>query len=331
MHIILVVIFLTVGILIYFQQGSSVKSTLSEQSFQQEEIVVKAGNVLLSAFIDNLKNQISAYAAKSEIVSSNPKDIQNDLGILLDGWKNGPVSDVVLTDANGLVKFGLDRQGNSVTGTDLSDSEYFKWAKTASESASFVGNPALSKIGFTKGKYIVPVASPVIKNGKFNGVLVASFFLDEATANFLNPLKVSDKTLIYLVDENGVILSSSLQSLVGSNYLNYINGVPGVRKTTQVFSDTLFNGTGGRFNTDLPGGSKTTSPVQQYLVVYSPVSFGSSSWVFSVATPTNDTLLSVIPFYRDQLMSLIYLIVVILTFSIIGVTSYRIGSRAKNE
>ena len=326
MYAILVAIVLIIGILIYFQQGTSTQSALAEQTFEREEVEVKAGNTLLEAFIGHLSNQISAYSIRSDIVSSDPREIQTDLGTLVEGWKDGPISGVILVDTNGLVKFGLDRQGNTGVGTDVSDSEYFRWAKTAKEGDSFVGNPTLSKIGFTKGEYIIPVASPVVKNGKFNGVLVASFLLDEVTTKFLSPLRTSDNTLIYLVNQSGVILSASIQNLAGLSYLDYVQSISGGSNTAQTLGSIFSSGTGGSVVTSLLDETKNRAP-SQYLIVYSPISLGSSHFVFSIATPENTTVSYVNPFYKDQLMFLIYLIIVVLIFAIAGITSYRVGSR----
>jgi flagellar basal body-associated protein FliL len=328
-YAVLVVATLVVGIFVYFQQGISTQSALAEQIFEREEVAVKAANVLLDTFVGNLSNQISAYSTNSDIISFDPQGTPEDLGILLKSWKDSPASEVLLVDANGFVKFGLDRQGNTVTGTNLSDREYFNWAKTAKEGDSFVGDPIISRIGTTKGEYIVPVASPVIKNGKFNGVLVASFSLDEATTKFLNPLKISDNALIYLTDQNGTILSASIPSLVGVNYLDYVRSIPGGSNTAQTLSTTLTSATAGKLGASLPDETKNQAPAE-YLIVYSPIFFGSSHWVFSIATPKDVALSYAKPFYKDQLMSLIYLIVVVLFFAIAGITSYRIGSRSKN-
>jgi hypothetical protein len=328
LYAVLVITALVIGIFVYFQQGTSTQSALAEQVFEREEIVVKAGNVLLDAFIGHLGNQISAYSTRPDIISFDPQGVQTDLRVLLESWKDGPVSGVVLVDANGLVKFGLDRQGNTGVGTDVSDREYFNWAKTAKESDSFVGDPILSRIGFTKGEYIVPVASPVIKNGKFNGVLVASFLLNEVTTKFLNPLIISDDALIYLTDQNGVILSASIPSLVGVNYLDYVRSIPGGTNISQTLSMTLTSATEGKLGVSLPDETKSRTP-SQYLIVYSPIFFGSSHWVFSIATQKDITLSYAKPFYKNQLMSLIYLIVVVLVFAIAGITSYRVGSRIK--
>jgi C4-dicarboxylate-specific signal transduction histidine kinase len=213
-------------------------------------------------------------------------------------------------------------------GTDVSDSEYFKWAKTAKEGDSFVSTPIISRIGTTKSEYIIPVASPVIKNGKFDGVLVASFSLDEATTEFLSPLKISDNALIYLTDQNGTILSASIPSLVGVNYLDYVRSIPGSSNTAQTLSETLTSATVGKLGANLPDDTKKQAPAE-YLIVYSPIFLGSSHWVFSIATPKDAAFSYAKPFYRDQLMSLIYLIVVVLFFAIAGITSYRVGSSIK--
>jgi hypothetical protein len=325
---VLVVAALVIGIFVYFQQGISTQSALAEQVFEREEVAVKAGNVLLDTFVGNLGDQISAYSTNLNIISFNPNETPEDLGVLMESWKDSPASEVLLVDANGFVKFGLDREGNTVVGTNLSDREYFNWAKTAQGGDSYVGTPIISRIGTTKSEYIVPVASPVIKNGKFNGVLVASFSLDEATNKFLNPLKISDDALIYLTDQSGTILSASIPSLVGVNYLDYVRSIPGGSNAAQTLSTTLTSDTVGKLGTTLPDETKNRAPVE-YLIVYSPIFFGSSHWVFSIATPKDVALLYAKPFYMDQLMSLIYLIIVVLIFAIAGITSYRLGSRIK--
>jgi hypothetical protein len=70
----------------------------------------------------------------------------------------------------------------------------------------------------------------------------------------------------------------------------------------------------------------TGGEVVRSLIAYSEVNVGVSTsfpWYLVVSTPASDAFLFTGVFYTDQLMSLIYFIIVILAFSIIGTASGR--------
>lgn len=329
MYSILVITTLVIGIFIYFKQGEKTQSAMAEQMLHREQLLSRSGALSLNNFTQIISDQVSAGSLDPAIESLDPQLSQTHLEIFLSGWENGPVSGVILTDANGDVIYGVDRHGPAGKGISVADRKYFIWAKTAKEGSVFIGEPIVSKIGFTTGMFIIPIASPVIKNGQFNGVFVASFLIDEATRQFLDPLKISNNTRIYLADKSGVILSASIQSLVGTNYYDYIKKLGGSENVPiQIFNDAVLSNKEGKIDMYLPDESKNDS-LSRFLIAYSPVGIGTVNWVVVISNPADDAFLFTGPFYKDQIISLTFLIIVTLIFSIIGITSYRIEPEDK--
>lgn len=154
----------------------------------------------------------------------------------------------------------------------------------------------VSRIGATKDQMIVVVASPVFKNSTFTGVLGSSVKVQPLVERFFGMMKVSDQTVVYLVDEGGDLIYSNSDVDVLSD---------------QTLSDrikkALSSEEEGQFTTD------------KYLVAYSPLTLGVQKWLLIVSSPVQEAAEQTIPFYiRQTIMfivtSLIILLVIIVAF-----------------
>lgn len=305
---------------------------LIDQMLRREQSAIGAGAEIVNVFISSVGFQNSTFARRISIVTPNPDDTPKALMALIDGWKDTPISGAVVTDDEGEVLYGYDRLGSIGQGINVSERDYFKWAKKATEGEEYVGTPIISKIGFANGRYIVPVASPVIKNGRFVGVMVISFLADEIPGRYLNSLKISDETRIYLIDQNGTIVSSPIQQLIGINYLDYISqsGAPDKERIVQTLKASLASEKEGNLDITLPdeikGGVST-----RFLIAYTPITAGSAHWVLAIATPAQEALVYAAPFYWKNLgvVALAFIIFAAATFYIARRNGYGFGGEKK--
>lgn len=334
-------IFVLTGILmlllagvIYLVLGKQAADSLTGQMLSREQVAAKAGAISVKAFVQNLGYQVAAFSVRDTVESFDPQYAQRDIESFLNSWQGTPVSGLVLVGADGIVKYGADRAGSVGKGVSVSDRAYFNWAKTAKPGSVFIGDPIKSKIGFASARYIVPVAAPIIKNGQFNGVLTVSFLLDEATTIFLNPLKISDNTKIYLIEDNGIILSSPIQKLIGVNYLDYVtkSGIPGGAGINQALNSALKAGNDGKIDIALPDDNKNGA-LTRYLVAFSSIIVGNQHWVLAVATPAGDTLAYLTPYYFSYLaiVALALLAFLIIAIRISKIKAYQEAAEEEHK
>lgn len=288
---------------IYLLLGDQAANLLVEQMLHREQIAARAGALSLKMFMNDFSVQTAAYSMSPDIVSFDSKKVPKDLKMFLDAWKETPVSGLILVDKDGIVRFGADRFGPTGEGLNVSEREYFKWAKTAKEGEVYFVDPYQSKIGFTSGSYVVSAVSPVIKDGKFNGAFVTGFLLNETAERFLDPLKISEDSRIYLFNQDGAVLSGQAKNLIGINYLDFLakSGISGSENMIEKLKGALGSGKEDKLDIVLPNENKKGA-LTRYLIAYSPIVVGNQHWYVAVSTPATDALTYLTPFYFQNLI-----------------------------
>lgn len=218
------------------------------------------------------------------------------MDLFVEQWRDsGLVSGLILTDGSGIVRFNSNVSGIHDVGVDVSDRDYFLWAKAQTEEKKFyVGQPRISRLGASKGLMIVPVASPVITNGVFTGAYVTAVELQPLTERFLEMMKISEDTQVYLTDEQINIFYSS----------------PGSDGLDVKVKEELNLSKEGQFQEG------------KRLFAYSPVLLGERKWLVVVSSPVQEVMSLSIPFYVRQGA---VLVLVSLTTLMFGVIAYREG------
>ncbi len=273
-----------------------VSSTLAEQTLYQEEIAAKVGSKSISLFVENLGFQISVFATRISIVSPDPVNTPNALKNFVNGMEETPLTGIMLADSQGNVLYGFERQGRFGNGEDVSGREYFKWAKGAKAGDVFIGDPITSILGLSKGQYIVPLATPVIKGGQFGGVLVAPFFVESLTTKYMDQLKINSNTRVYLIDENGTIIVSPFENLLSTNYFDYIERL---NVKADVLRLALASKKSGTIDMELPDETKEGA-LTRFLIGYAPIEVEKTHWLLAIATPASNALASLAPLnFRD--------------------------------
>ena len=201
-------------------------------------------------------------------------------------------------DSRGVVRLIVNQTGSMIgKGLSISDSEYFPRVQTAKDGKVVIGKAIISRLGQTQGRFIVPLVSAMVdNNGEFTGALLSSAVIDELTVKYLNPLKMSDKTGIYLLGDDGTGLYSSVGLKTGENVLDYLHKNPflGSEVLVKKAENELKKGEEGKLNLVWPG----PGGWQRYLVAYSPIKLEEGKWWYLVmTTPVEDALVFMGPIY----------------------------------
>lgn len=334
--------FIVVAGIFYFVAEKKAEDALIEQTLHREQIISRAGAESIESFFELLGAQVATFSTRNAIVTQNLEDSQAALDLFMEKLGGTPVAGIIFAGEDGKVLVNSNRTKSPDVGGNISDRDYFAWARGAKESEVFVSKSFVSWMGASKGKYIVVVAAPVVANGEFQGVLAAAVILSEVTDTYLTPLKISEKSQIYLVNREGILLSTTQNELVGQGFIQYVedNPFPGssilVKNLKELLASAFERGE-GKFNylRNSPEDKKT---IKRWLLAYSGVDFGgkgleqpegisSQRWILGVETPAEDALVFFGPFSALQIASFVKAVLVVISFSALLILAVRVAQR----
>lgn len=307
------------GLTAYLFQTLAIKASIIQQSLRQEQTVAKAESSNITSFFQTFGEGIAVFA---QLHSVDRRDAvtKQDMDAFVEQWRgSGIVGGIALTDSQGIVQFNSNVLGTSDVGASLADRDYFAWAKSQSaEGGYFISQPVISRLGATKGQMVVLVASPVVNQGVFAGVVAASVAFKPLTQKYLEFMKVSDSTDIFLIDQDGGLLySSSAIYPAGSNAFDLLRKNPFLG--SQILSDSLKD----KLSTLQEGSLQTsyldprTNKLEPHLVAYSPIVLGSQKWLLIMGSPADNAMSFIVPFYIRQIAIFLVISLAILVFGVL--------------
>ncbi|HJX45813.1 MAG TPA: cache domain-containing protein [Patescibacteria group bacterium] len=332
-YLVFISIVLIVGGVIYFYSGKITEREVAEQMLHREQVITRAGAASIHSFID-LAGKSLLILSRIPRLGSNTQT-QSALDDFINDWQTTPIVEAMLVNTEGKVIFVANREVTDIEkNISLADRDYFVWAKNAKQGELFLGQSIQAKLGAFKDEYVVTLSTPVYKNNEFDGVLVTAILVLKLTDSYINPLKISDRSQIYLVDRSGSIIYSHITPLLGVNFLDFLEENPFTG------SNIVINAVKEKFNklTDESEGKleyirndyfdKTS--FNKWLLTYSTIDLGNFSqpdkrWILVVETPYEDAELFSNPFLSNQTIVLIFFILVILISSILGISITRTG------
>ena len=313
------VLMLLMAVILYLVLGKQASDALVEQMLHREQLATRAGANSFEIFF-NLFSRSLLIQAEREITNS----VLNNFSLR---WDGTPVAGAILVDESGRVKFNGNRLQAPEVGEDLSDRDYFAWAKTAKKGEVFISSPAISRLGASKGKYIVGVATPIIDDrGVFKGLLSAAVILDEMVGQYLESMKVTEKSLIYLTDEGGDIVLTNQSDVLGKNFFEEISKRPFLG--SKVLAEKL-----RRILSLRQEGKLDIAAPERMLIAYAPVAVGNNHLMLGIATPVSDALVFLSPFYFRNLavIALAFLGFLVIAIRIAKITSYKEAVKVEHQ
>lgn len=320
-------IFLSVLTVLFITTNRQASENLTKETLARQLRLTQAGAINIESFM--------AVAGRSAILLSQNISLGNDGKArqkVLDQYVvdrlGSPVAGVILIDQKGIVIAGATREMSSSVGTNLSDREYFTWAKTASPGALYIGEPTISRVGATKGKQIIVFATPVFRNGKFDGTLAIATELQLFIDNYVSSIFPTPVFSTYLLDSQGTIIAAP-NEMIGENIFTVLEQRPffGSEIIAAEFGRILKNEESGALETIFPQGN--TAILTRTLVTYSnikAISENKQSFELIITTPQNSIVSLTAPIYIQEITMLIgiffaVLVIFILIFTKIESTS----------
>lgn len=305
------------GFISYLILGKGARNALVEQMLHREQSSARAGASSIATFVELAGNTLIAMSNRDEIITPGSQtDILLESTMLK--WKGTPITSIILTDKNGKVINAAYREILGEVDISVADREYFIWAKNAESSEFYVFAAIKSRLR-GENYYVIPVVSPVIdKEGNFNGALAFGVSIDQLTNQYMNHLKISDKTEIYIAKYDGNFIYAPTEELLGKNLFEYIEEHPflGSGIIIEELKERLENVQEGKLEVAYPENIGTAFPLKTRLIAYSPVFVQDREWILVIATPIEDVLVSMTPIYFRQAASVLVIFLAFLGFSV---------------
>lgn len=239
---------------------------------------------------NNLESYFQALGDSLAILSMQPT--QTEIDAFVSDWGKGDlIEGVVVTNSKGKAILSSNVDESSSLGIDLSDKDYFKWAKNAGLGEHFVG--ALGVSWLKSGDQSVVVASPVFKNDVFTGVVAVSVSLDPLSKKFVESMKILDGSTVYLVSKDGKIIDdSSKSSYMGSSIFDIY---PKIKESLSSENEGVVEG-------------------NDNFIAYSTASFSDQDWVIVTTSLRDEVKDYTTPIYLRLLILLGLVSVTLLLF-----------------
>lgn len=295
-------LFLVVVLIVAFSLSLSriAKSSIINQSLDHQQTIARAQAGSIESFFEVFGNSVALRTRLRGMNQLNGVTAQ-DLDAFVEQWSNsGLVGGIALTDKNGIVQLNSNVKGTKDVGTNLSDRDYFVWAKNhAKVGEYFVGKPVVGRGIATNGQAIVPVAASVFKNGSFDGLLISSVKLNPLSKRYFELMKISNSTDVYIIGESGEVLHSN--STTDSKDIN------------SEIKTLLKWGSDGKFQTSTN------------LIAYSSIRLSNQNWLLVMSSPIQD--MTDLPRAVYLRLSIILILVLVSIYSFGVVTSQELKQK----
>lgn len=281
------------------------RQALTEQIQHRQQLAVRTGAKSIETLL--------SYLGKNIVILTN-EPTQKQLIEFVDIWKDNNVVGVIAVDKNGKVVAASNREEKVAIGQTVIERGYFKWAQTAVKGSYKIFPPIISKLGSSKGNYILTISSPIIKNQKFDGVITTAVLLSDLAKGYLDNIGVLDSSQVYLITNQGEIVYSDVPELTGRNIENiFDNDFLGKDKVIEILSNEIKKEDETKFKLAMP--NFETDLIEPYLVSTAPVSVSGQLWKLVVVTPEKDLNAFTYKIFNSQILAIfvIFVIFVILT------------------
>lgn len=316
------------SIFFYFILGQETNTFATKEFLGKQQILSRAESSNIASFFDTFGNSI-AVLSQTDSVKNHDENLNDSLNLFTNQWKKtNVIGGVVFINKDGIVEFDSNILNLPDTGVSLDDRDYFTWAKNNPKLGTyFVGNAVVSRVGASKGQTIIPIAAAVYQNNIFVGVVAASVELRPLTKSYLETMKVSDGTDVYLINNDGQLLySSSIADLsTTSNIFDSLQKNPfiGSDVINNNLKKILANKSEGSTITALLDSKSHQS--EDHFVTYSPVLFNNQSWIVVMASPTQE--MQIMPIYLRITALLVLVSITIFAFGIFTVRETKSTSK----
>jgi hypothetical protein len=334
-YIAIIILFIIYSAIFYFAAIKKYQELYIDQKYREQAIAAESGSNSIHIFLELAKNSLLLLSRNPSVINEDAQ-IQENLNKYVSDWGKTPVIAVARFDKDGIVRYyatsteGIDPsliENYSIEGT-----EFFDWAETAKEGDIYLGKPMMPKLKIPNLQFVLPISTPVYKNGEFDGILGIGIALPKLASTFLDPMHVSVNSRAYLIHSDSTVIASISgdEGLVGLNYFKMLQDkpYPDSDKVEAALANALKDNNSGRLDVVLFSPPKKA--YVRFLIAYSPVIFDNQHWTIGLAVPFDDINSGLVPFKQGGIVFFSLFIVIILTMSFIGTLFNKLITRIRN-
>jgi len=301
----LFLIFSIIFLIVFYNKIS--KDSLGEQIQHRQQLAVRSVASSIEIFLNSV--------GRASIILANNTS-QENLDQFTSIWEDSKISELVVTDKKGIVIRNSNPQKVRDFGVDTSKRDYYQWSKTAKVGEYKVFTPILSKVGASKGKYVVIVATPLVTNGEYKGVVAIAVLLSDINGDYLDNLKVLESNKTYLVTSTGEIIYSDSLGLTGSNIKEaFKNNFIGKTKILEILSNDLESDSETKLKLALPN-MNNNSKLEPYLISTAPIKISDNLWKVVVSVPEKDLFVFRYSFFNKQVVAIFIVVTIFILLTL---------------
>ena len=308
--IIFFIVFVSLGYILYQTTGASSIKSMVEQMLHREQVIARSGAASITSFVD--------MTSRSLLILSNNNINSEVLNTFTKNWSGTPVVGIIFTDTKGEIKLVASNSEDLSSGGNVSNRDYFIEASKSPNNSISIGKPFISRVpGANQTTYKIPIATPVFSNNKFIGVLAVSISIPSLADKYLNSLKISSRTGIFLISSNGDFLNGSIPETADENIFQLAEEhpflgdkiiIPMIRQKLALTQETKL---------DIAIPDFTTEKITRTLIASSPTNLSPSmKSMLVVTTPLEDALIFISPFMFRNIILVIVIYIISITISL---------------
>jgi hypothetical protein len=312
----MLIILTTAAVLIFWDAFTKAEKVLAGRIETREFILARAGASAISDFFETRKTKLLILADLPEIKSIDSAKGRATTQKFAQEMKERPITSLGVVDENGIIIWSENPQQEKVVeGVDLSDRDYFIWAKNQKKPGSvYVSKPVTARTGPAKGSWIITMVTPLFNNNQFNGALYAVITTKDLMEKYVTPLTVSPFSAQMILTEDGGVVASTIAESTKTNIFK-IN--PGL-------NNNFLNDRDGSLVAEL--NLVENKPIKTILG-YAPIKIDNQAWFLLVSVPYSEVYAQMNPFSEAQNESLILLFVGLITITLFSVVTVRVAER----
>ena len=280
----LLVVFISLIVVVRTNSESDVVWAETSRVGTDKQVVARAGTERMEEFFKRVETDLHILAHSMSEVGIDPEEEVGLMEVVVDRYEDTPFASLVHVSGDGEVLHSVNRDRKSVELVDVSDREYFLWAREQkSKDSVFLSSPIVARAGPLKGEKAVVVAVPLFDESEFDGLVFAAISLEMLVSDYVSNLAVYEGTDYLLLDSEGIVLGGmNRQDLFGKHILEVCYGENPGTEQEQAFHEAAVsailsgNNSWGELITHLG------EDEEQWIVGYAPFEFGEQEWFLSV-------------------------------------------------
>lgn len=311
------VVFLTIGIIYWWQTGERADSQIIEKDREEKLILVRSGALLIEEFFQSQKTELLILAEMEAVKALRETDGRKAFGLLINHFqeKKVPFVGIGRLDKEGRVVWEENAQGTREgEGVLLADRDYFLWAKEQKKPGKiYISQPVVGRGGVAVGEQGLVMAAPVFYQNQFNGLVFVPFPLKSLTEKLIFPLARSSDFQSLIIDQEGVVITGTIPEVIGQK----LKDCP-TEKETQLLSSILTGKGGGLVHRfclpPYPEGI-------EMVVAYDQIVIGEEKWRLLVLSPYDYVLEDIASIRETHFRGLVVIlegIVLVILIFIVG-------------